>query len=48
MLEQALIDAGAIQALGFRYAGVVRGSRKGDARHELQRQLDTYARGRRG
>jgi SAM-dependent methyltransferase len=26
MLEQALIDAGAIQALGFRYAGVVRAS----------------------
>ena len=24
VLEQALIDAGAIQALGFRYAGVVR------------------------
>lgn len=24
MLEQALIDAGAIQALGFRYAGIVR------------------------
>ena len=24
VLEQALIDAGAIQALGFRYAGVAR------------------------
>jgi len=24
VLEQALIEAGAIQALGFRYAGVVR------------------------
>ena len=24
VLEQALIDAGAIQALGFRYAGIVR------------------------